>query len=90
MRKSDKRKKEKEFSEKFQASQMRKQDEKKKDDSESDIEVLSDEYKTRISKAVKEVKHQVVYQSLPHCRLPFEYDSFMQKMMEKAKEIKKK
>ena len=90
MRKPDEKKKEKEFSHKFQASQMRKQDKKKKDYSESDIEILNDEDNARILKAVKAVKQQVVYQSLPYHRLSFKYDDIMEIMIEKAKDIKKK
>ena len=42
----------------------------------------------KLCNAVKEVKDMVQYQSL-YYRLSFEYDDFMEKMIDKAKLLKK-
>ena len=44
----------------------------------------------RVRNAVQGLRQVVVEAAHPHYQKPFEYDSFMEKMMAKAKNIKKK
>ena len=75
-----------EINHKFQRQNPEKE---KGDDTDSNIEVLTEHETKKLSKAVRTVKEKLEHQAQPHHRLPFEYDSFMEEMLGKAKKIKK-